>query len=87
MQKKITIIKIYVPSEDEKVNIKDQFFTKLNGVIADIGNIRELFLLGDFKDRTRREIKIVGPYGEKRVNDDDIRLIDICKYNKLILQI
>jgi len=40
-------------------------------VIAYIEDIRELFLLSDFNSRTGREInnKIMGPYGEERVND------------------
>jgi len=48
MQRKITIIGIYAPSEDEEVNTKGQFFIKLNGMIVDIGNTRKLFLLDDF---------------------------------------
>jgi exonuclease III len=68
MRRKVTIIEIYVPSENEKINTKNQFFTKLNGIIADIGNTRELFLFGDFKHRTERVInsKIVGLYGKER---------------------
>jgi len=52
MQKKIRIIGMYAPSEDEEANTKDQFFTnlKFNGIIADIRNTR-VFLFGDFNDR------------------------------------
>jgi len=56
IQRKITIIKIYAPPEDEEANTKDQFFAKLNGVIADIGNTRELFLFGDVNGRTRKTL-------------------------------
>lgn len=88
MQRKITIIGVYAPSEDEIINTKDQFFTKLNGIIRDIGNTRELFLLGDFNSRTGREVnnKTVGPYGEEQVNDNRTRLIDICNYNNLTIK-
>jgi len=48
MQRKITIIVVNVPSE--KVN-NGPFFTKLNRVIVDVGNTKELFLLSDFKSR------------------------------------
>jgi len=46
-------------------------------VIADIGNTRKLFLLGEFNGRRGREInnKIVGSYKEERVNDNSTRLI------------
>jgi len=43
----IYIVKVYAPSEDENINTKDQFFIKLNGIIADIENARELFLLSE----------------------------------------
>jgi hypothetical protein len=42
MQRKITIIGTF--SEDEEVNIKNQLFTKLNRLIADIGNIERLII-------------------------------------------
>jgi hypothetical protein len=29
MQRKITILGLYAPSEDEEINTKDQFFSKL----------------------------------------------------------
>jgi len=49
------------------LNTKNQFFIKLNRVIADIGNTKELFLLSDFNDKTGREVnnKIINPYGEQ----------------------
>jgi hypothetical protein len=53
MERKIIIIRIYAPSEDEEANIKDQFFAKFNG---DIGNTRELFLFGDFNGQEERLI-------------------------------
>lgn len=45
---------------------------KLNEIIADIGNTREMFLLDDFNSRTGREVnnKIVGPYEEDQMNDN-----------------
>jgi len=51
-------------------------------VIADIGSIRELMLLNDFNGRIGTDInnKIMGPYGEKQVHDNSIRLINTCKY-------
>jgi endonuclease/exonuclease/phosphatase family metal-dependent hydrolase len=55
MQTKITIIGIYAPYKNEKVNTKNQSFVKFNKMIANIGNTRELFLLGDFNDKTEKE--------------------------------
>jgi hypothetical protein len=68
MQRKITIIGLYTPFEDEEINIKDQFFAKFKGIIVEIGNTRELLLLVDFKGKTGREInnKIMEPYVTRR---------------------
>jgi len=41
LQKKITII--FAPSKHEEANIKDQFFSKLNKMIANIGRLRNCF--------------------------------------------
>jgi len=67
---------VYAPSEDENINTKDQFFIKLNGMIADIENARELFLLDGFNDKIGRKVnnKIVNPYAEKKI-DNDTRLM------------
>lgn len=87
MQKKITIIGVYAPSNDVPINEKDQFFTKLNDVIGEIGNSREILLLGDFNSRTgqSRNSKIVSLYGEDQINDNGERLIEVCEYNNLTI--
>jgi len=59
IQRKIIIIGIYAPFEEEKVNFKEQFFTKLNTMITDIGNTKELFLLDDFNGRMVEERLII----------------------------
>jgi len=75
-------------SENEEINTKDQFFTKLNEVTTDIRNTRELFSLDDVNDRIGREInsKIVESHEEERINDNSTPLIDICRYNNLTIK-
>jgi len=72
-------------SENKEINSKNQFFAKFNGVIANVGNTRELFMLGDFNGRTRREInnKI---WNRMERNDNGTRLIDICKCTNLTIK-
>jgi len=53
MQIKIIIIGVYTSSEDE-ANTKNQFFAKFNGMIANIGRTRKLFL--SCLSRTGREV-------------------------------
>jgi len=57
-------------------------------MIPDIGSTGELFLLGEFNDGTGRNInnKIVGPYKDIRLNDDNTQLIDKCKYNNHMIR-
>ncbi|KAL3288595.1 hypothetical protein HHI36_003033 [Cryptolaemus montrouzieri] len=50
--RRITVKGVYNPSDDETVNVKDQFFEKLNDVISEIGNTWVIFLLGNVNRRT-----------------------------------
>ena len=83
--KRLTILGVYVISDDAKEQKKEEFYTKLNGIIAEIGNSREIIMAGDFNGRTGRQIKnqVVGPYGEERVTDNGERLISFCVQNSL----
>jgi hypothetical protein len=49
--KKLCILGIYAIS-DENVLVKEDFLGKLNEVIAEIGNSREVLIAGDFNSRT-----------------------------------
>ena len=58
---------------------------KLNKVIVEIGNSREILIAGDFNSRMGKKINnlVVGPYGEEAINDNGDRLIDIYEQNSL----
>ena len=49
--KKLCILEIYAISDDENAVVKEDIFGKLNEVIAEIGNSRELLIVGDFSNR------------------------------------
>lgn len=50
--RKVTIIAVYAPSDNELVATKDEFYDNLQEVISNIGDSREIVLMGDFNVRT-----------------------------------
>jgi len=50
--KKLCILGTYAISDDENAVVKEDFWGKLNEVIAEIGNSRELLIARDFNSRT-----------------------------------
>lgn len=82
---RITIIGVYALNDVAPDHEKDEFFEKLNSVITDIGNSREIIVLGDLNGRTGRKKgnAVVGEHGEDTINDNGTRLIDICEHNYL----
>ena len=81
---KLCILGIYAISDDENVLVKD-FWGKLNEVMAEIGNSREVLIAGDFNSRTGKKIiyQEVGPFGEEVINDNGDKLRDVCEQNSL----
>jgi hypothetical protein len=77
--KKLYILGIYAISDDENALVKEDFFGKLNEVIVEIGNIREILIAGDFNSKTGRNINnlVMGPCGEEVGNDNGDKLIDV----------
>ena len=49
---KLCILGMYAISDDENVLVKEDIFGKLNDIIAEIGNSREVLIAGDFNSRT-----------------------------------
>ena len=84
-RKKLCILGIYAISDDENALVKEDFLGKLNEIIVEIGNSREILIAGDFNSRTGKKINnlVVVPYGEEAINDNGDRLIDMCEQNSL----
>jgi len=53
-------------------------YEKLNETLIIIGTTREIILLGDFNGHSGTKVnnQVVGPYGERTINDIGERLID-----------
>lgn len=75
----------YAISDDETIAKKEEFFEKLGRALTNIGTNREIILLGDLNSHTGNQTnsKLVGPFGEDRINDNGRRLIEICEHNEL----
>jgi hypothetical protein len=83
--KKLCILGIYAVSDDENILVKEDLWGKLNEVIAQIGNSREVLIAGDFNSRTGKKInnQVEGPFGEVVINDNGDKLRDVCEQNSL----
>jgi hypothetical protein len=81
--KKLCILGIYAISDDVNAVVKEDFWGKLNEVIAEIGISRELLIAGNFNSRKGEKISnlVVGPFGEEVISDNGDKLIDICEHN------
>jgi hypothetical protein len=81
----LCILGIYAISDDEIVLVKEDFLGKLNEVIVEIGNSREILIAGDLNSRTGKKIndQVVGPFGEEVISDNGDKLVDIREKNSL----
>ena len=82
---RITIIGTYGPNDDARVEEKTEYYELLEEIISQIGQTREVIILGDLNARTgtRTNDKIIGPYGENTTNENGNRLIEMCRQNSL----
>lgn len=76
----IVVIGVYSPTDDASLQEKDEFTDKLTQVVDNIGNGKEIVMMGDFNGRVgcRRDHDVVGQYGEDVLNDNGSRLIELC---------
>ena len=84
--KKLCIVGIYTISDDENDVVKEDIFGgKLNEVVDEIGNSKEILVARDFNSRTGEKINnlVLGPFGEEMINDNGDKLIYIYEQNSL----
>ena len=82
--KKVVIIGVYAPIDNASDQEKTTFYNQLTTLLDEIGNRKELFIIGDLNGRTGRATgsEIVGRFGETVTNDNGERLIETCaEYN------
>lgn len=85
MGRRLAIFGIYAPNEDEPPQIKETFYEELQAALDNVGDNREIIMLGDFNARVGCKIgdKVVGKFGEIQRNDNGEKLIDLCTQNNL----
>jgi hypothetical protein len=81
----IVVIGTYAPTDDSRVDSKEEYFNKLTTVLATINKKKEIWILGDLNARTGKSSnsEIIGRYGEDILNDNGQRLIDFCEAHSL----
>jgi hypothetical protein len=69
---KLCILAIYATNNDENSLVKEDFGGKLNEVISEMVNSKEILIARGFKSRTgEKNINlVVGPFGEEVINDN-----------------
>lgn len=77
----LIIIAVYAPGEDADRQTKDYFYEKLNNVLMNIKDDKEICILGDLNARTGSEENgsVVGKYGEQTRNNNGERLVNFCQ--------
>ncbi|KDR23612.1 Craniofacial development protein 2 [Zootermopsis nevadensis] len=82
---RLNLIGIYAPNEIDNPEMIDKFYSKLDEVISECGNTREVILMGDLNARVGRGIEdpVVGQYGETTRNNNGKKLIQLCQQFKL----
>ena len=85
--KYFTIIVVYGPNEDEKVEVKDKFWKELSEVTEETKGNK--YIVSDFNSRVgkRDEIykRVIGIYGEEMRNNNGRRMLDFCLLHDLIV--
>ena len=83
--KNLCILGIYAISDDKNALVKADFWGKLNEVIVEMGNNREILIAGDFNSRTEKKTKnlVMDSFEEEVMNDNGDKLIDVCEQNSL----
>lgn len=81
----MVVIAAYAPTDSATDTEKIEFFTNLTNLLDQIGNRKEIYLMGDFNGKVGRQYgrNVVGTFGEDAKNGNGERLIDMCEQYKL----
>src|SRR5678815_4842436 len=81
-----TVIQVYAPTSTAEEEIRERFYTELQGKIDNVPKGDVLLIMGDFNAKVGRSDKIEalhGRYGLGERNEARERLIDFCETNEL----
>lgn len=68
-------------SDDASEMVKNEYIDTLNDIICNVGNQREIIILGDLNARVEKKINypVIGRHEEETVNDNSERLRDVFR--------
>lgn len=81
--KNITIVAVYGPNEDERINVKHNFWNELQMIVDKLDT--ECWIKGDLNARVGNWLNnVMGPFGEETRNKNGHFIIDFCLVNGLV---
>ncbi|KAF8767856.1 Craniofacial development protein 2 like protein [Argiope bruennichi] len=85
---KVIVIGVYWVDDSATPYIKDRFQSDFKNELKKVKREHELIILGDFNSKVgiSTTSKIVGKFGDKEINNNGRRLIDVCEEFKLKIQ-
>ena len=83
---KLSIIQIYAPTNETKVEDKDNFYEQLQTVVDSIHKHDILLVMRDLNAKVGEGYEnIIGRHGVGERNDNGERLVDFCGLNNLMV--
>ena len=84
----ISIIAVYAPTEVDVAIEAEDFYEKLQDLVAETNQIDVIITLGDFNARVRPSTtpsRLHSPHNPDKKNQNGTRLVDLCKQNGLVI--
>ena len=86
---KLSIIQVYVPTNEANVEDKDNFYEQLQTVVDSVHKHDILLVMGDLNAKVGEDNEgyenIIGSHGVGERNDKGERLVDFCGLNNLVI--
>lgn len=86
-QRRLSIIVLYGPNEDEKAEVKDKFWEDVTDLVENTKG--DIILAGDLNGRVGRQDQktkdVIGTHGEPLRNNNGHRIIDFCIQNNMLV--
>ena len=85
----VNLLSVYAPTLTASNDVKDVFYSQLEGIIAQYPKQEALVILGDFNARVGSDQDAwptcLGHFGVGKTNDNGQRLLEMCTYHDLCI--